>query len=707
MKKKKKIAKQNKESKSPKTLFQLFKLILISFIKGIPKLFKRTIIKLSVIFLIIIIINTYLLVVKNEGFSPTQGNKWLDITSLQGNVAWATAFWTFAMFFITTVLSRIKEDGLKKFLTDIFSSPSFIRKNMKSNKTSALPTLLITTTGVLLFTLLIKNKGALLLYTFIAFLSFTKRGNSFLIIFFALLKSDLNRIFHKNNKTNQSSLYIMAFSVSLAFLIAFFIRKPMFIILLSLALIGISFYHKSKHKSVKTMIFIFAFFGVNYLYYKLSGNVFADDGGWQESGATLGGWIGSDGAGTALTMGISPAAGGVLGTILGTIYSGINPNNFLPDKSVFEGILSAEDMEFVDDFLDGSTNDLADILNPLGNDETNIASSTNVADGMSLDDQVDYTNILGNFLGLDSTGNSLKNGLRSLFENTDSFSDYMKDMVKNSKIYDYVSETLQGDQKSKLNWLKKSFESMKDSKVNKYLSILEGGLTFVGSAFDSYDNFDHGDDLSVAISKSMATNATVFLAGKTSGGPSLALWEMGNHMLFGGSKAADIGSPTKLIKGGMNWALDFSGGMDPKTIATRMDSGYYGENIKNLYYGSDMVKDFVKDPGSFYDEVSSFTRAGSENWDNMNKTVDDIFKLPKNVNESTKDLYSTKALQTAWHHPLDTTRKLATDAAHLATKTAVKVGEGWAYIGDAAGTASVSIENSVTNSYNYLRSFFH
>jgi hypothetical protein len=46
--------------------------------------------------------------------------------------------------------------------------------------------------------------------------------------------------------------------------------------------------------------------------------VFADDGGWLESGGTLSGWIGSPGAGRAVAMGILPAAGSGLGVLFGT-----------------------------------------------------------------------------------------------------------------------------------------------------------------------------------------------------------------------------------------------------------------------------------------------------------------------------------------------------------------------------------------------------
>ena len=45
--------------------------------------------------------------------------------------------------------------------------------------------------------------------------------------------------------------------------------------------------------------------------------VLADDGGWQESGGTLGGWLQSQGAVTAVALGIGPGIGSIVGPALG------------------------------------------------------------------------------------------------------------------------------------------------------------------------------------------------------------------------------------------------------------------------------------------------------------------------------------------------------------------------------------------------------
>lgn len=736
-------------AKAPESLIQLFIMIGKALVKGIPRLLKKSLLKIGLIFLAILIFNTYLLVVKNEGFAPTPDNPWLDFTALKGNIGWVTAFWTFAMFLVTSIVGRIKEDGFKQFTTDLTDTPQFFKEKMHASGKKGLPTLLMTVIGVLLATLLIPNKGTLLLYTLIAFLSFTKKEESFLLIFFTLFRSDMNKIFHFKSKIRQSDLFIMGFSVWVAILLAYILRRNLYIILLCLVLAGIVVYLKTRNKGAKTMVIMLLFVGASLVYNRLYGRVLADDGGWVEAGGTLIGWIRSQGAGLAVGMGVPPAAGGIIGALIGMIYSGLNPSDLVPSTTVFTDIFEdyaefaddfvsgvgedisdgydslvetgEEAVEFADDFVTGVGEDISDGYDSLveageeavefagdfadgvkdsltPGDSQPIAEGV-VADDLSLDNQVDYTNILSNLLGIDEVGNGLKNTITQLLTKPGEFSKFMQDVVQNSD--DYVK--VLGDSKSRLNWIRDAF---KNSKAGSYMTALEGGLTFLGMGFDAFGNVEAGDETSVAIAKSAASNATAFLAGKTGGGPTLAAWELANHVLFGGTKASNVWSPVASIKGSMNWALDYAGGMDPKSLASRMDSGYYGENVKNLYYGSGYAKDFVADPGKFYDEVGNFTRAGDEGWAGMNKTVDDLFRLPDEVRANTKDLYSTNVLQTVWDSPLDSTRKVATDAAHLATKTAVKVGEGWAYIGDAAGTGSVWVEQKASSGWQYVKSFF-
>jgi len=49
---------------------------------------------------------------------------------------------------------------------------------------------------------------------------------------------------------------------------------------------------------------------------------------------------------------------------------------------------------------------------------------------------------------------------------------------------------------------------------------------------------------------------------------------------------------------------------------------------------------------------------------------------------------------------------LASDTGNTIFTGVVKVGEGWAYIGQGAGELSVSIENSARNASNWLGSWF-
>lgn len=752
--------------RAPESLLQLFLMMGKGFIKGIPTLLKKSIVKLAIIFTVIVVLNTYLLVVKNEGFAPTMGNKWLDITALQGNVGWATTFWTFAMFFATTVFARIKEDGFSKFISDLTGVPAFFSEKKKQSGKNGTVVLLFAIMGVLLVTTIVPGKRALLLYTLIAFLSFSKKEESFLMVFFTLLISDVKKLLDLKKKSQQSSIYMMTFSVWVAFLIAYIVKTNLYIIIIAVVLGGLGFYLKTQSTTAKTMIFVFMLAGANVVYFRLTGRILADDGGWQEAGGTLGGWIQSQGAGTAVGMGIPPAGGGLLGAAAGAIYTSFNPSDFIPSPDVLSDMfddymefaddfmtgvgedlsdgydtavqMGEEAIEFADDFMTGVGEDLSDgydaavqmgedVVDFTGDFLDNVYEDLTSGDYKPIGDEVisddwsysnvkDYISGIGNMIGYSDKTGKIAQALTAIVDKTSDFSGFMKDMIKNSDEYVKIAADYMGDPKSKIKYIKEAFKNMKLNKVTQGLDKLGNFMNFVGMGFDAYDNISAGDSIFSGITKSVTANSVAISLANKAGSATVAGWELANQVLFGGSKASSICSPVTTVKGGINAIYDYFSGVDETTFMERLNGGLdrngkkidytYGENVKNLYYAADFAEDFVSDPGQFYETVGDMTQAGGEGWEGMHKSVDDIFRLPDDVRANTQDLYSSKVLETVWENPLDSTRKVATDAAHLVTDTAVKVGEGWAYIGEAAGEGSVWAEQKLSSGWNYAKSFF-
>ena len=767
-KKMKKDEKRMKKSKSPSNSFQFVWMLIIGIIKSIPRLIKKKFIKMVILFFLVLLINTYLLVVKNEGFAPSPGNRWLNLTALKGRTIWASANWALISFFIMNLFYRIKEDGFKKTILALLSFPKLIIVKTKSSKRDGLPTFLITAGFVLIISTFINNKMFLLLSAFMIFLSLTKNDESLLLYFFQLLKNDIKNIFRIKKNINESSTYLMVFSIIVGLVISYYLKNIFYVRIFALILIVLAILYKTKKLSAKTISSFFIFLSINFVFTKFFGISFADDGGWSESGATVGGWVKSPGAGTAISMGIKPAAGSLVGVLVSTALNELSQViDMIPSmddlENLGEDIVEAgeelyddlsetvdEIIEDTTDFVDDGIDELdniydelsetfedgydellnSDVVKELGldleavkdmfenmvdNDKTivdmikDLVKPEKPEDVEIVDNSKWYSDTLNKIMELKPVGDKVNDIIKNLASESRTFGEFMKDMVKGSKNFDYVKNILEGNPKAKLGWLRKTFDEVKgfkDARVGMLQGFFKGGLATIGGIFDMFDNVAAGDSLAVGTSKAVSTAAVMVAIGETETlGPQLAAFELGNHLLFADTKVADIASPTKMIKGSINAIADY-GGLDQKEFNKRVNSGYYGENIKNMIHSKRMADDFIKDPKGFYNEVCDFTDADKDGWKNMNNTVDEIFKLPKEPMKNTKNLYTTNVIKTIKDHPLDSVRRLASDAGNTVFTGVVKVGEGWAYIGRGAGELSVSVENSARNASRWIGSWF-
>ncbi|MEA1974467.1 MAG: hypothetical protein U9N10_02780, partial [Bacillota bacterium] len=495
-----------------------------------------------------------------------------------------------------------------------------------------------------------------------------------------------------------------------------------------------------KKTSAQVISGFFVFLGINFIYMKLFGKVFADDVGWHESGGTIVGIIKSPGLLSVVQMETIPAIGSLAGVLVATGLNELSSvitsvSNISSDftEDVMEEINETSDI--IEDTVDGTIDDISqtyedfmnsDIVKELGLDAEAIKE---MFDSMADDDKsiMDMikdifkpdesegdkivttddnwaSDMLDKIFGTDQVMNTFEDITKKLLDKACDFKDFMKNAVKNSKDYKDIFKTLEGNSKAKLKALRERFNKFKINRAKNFKAVFQGSLTAISGIFDTLDNVSAGDDMAVAISKGMATSSLIFIVGDSV--PQLAVFELVNQTLFGGSKAADIASPVKMIKGGINFALDYAGGLDDKKFTERINSNYYGDNITNLYHAKNMAGDFIDNPRGFYDEVCNFTDADKDGWKNMNQTVDDIFKLPDDATHNARNLYTTDGLNTIIDHPLDSVRKFATDSVHTSASALVKMGEGWAYIGQGAGELSVSVESGYYRASDWVKSWF-
>lgn len=670
--------KSSQVTQKPKNLLHLFWLIIKGFFKNIPKIFKRQLVKIIVIFIAVIIVNTYLVVVKNEGFSPTSGNKLLPITALSGAMKSATIFWAFAAFFISNVIGRIRKDGIKVFFVEVFASPKFMIDNFK-NSSKGLVYFLVTAALIMPVTLIIKNRYLLLLYFLMAFFSYTSREKGFLLYVFKLGSDDIKKMLKGEGNTSPDSLYLMVLGLTFAFMISYvlFPIKPYGVIVLSIVFLALAILYGKKKITAKTVGASMIFAAFNILYFRFTGSVFADDGGWQEAGGTFGKWVKSPGAGKAVSMGFVPGLGSVAGTFLGGLPYSIGLSDILENIGLDDGTNTPSNIDTGADIADQGVETTDNTVKP---GEITTPKNENLLNWSK--DLV--KNILGTKQGMGMLDDMIKSTSLGNFSDdaVNAFTDFMQNNMGVDELGDIV---FQGDQAKRLDLINDMINS---SKANQIMSGVNKGLFWGGAFVDTMMNYGLGDGAVLAGTKGLSNAYLMDYLGSKN--PGLGVMELGNFVLFGGSQASDCISPAKTITGTVNFGYDLLF-KDPSKWQDRLSSGVYGPNVKNFAEGAGIIGDAVKDPGQFWSEFSDAVQVNdtdSDIWTDMYDSSFELWNLPDNVNT---DLSIS--------HPIDGIRTVGCAIGKQVTDGVVAIGEGTArisqYLGDVVGSNQI-LDNAAT-----------
>jgi hypothetical protein len=275
------------------------------------------------------VLHTYLLVYVNEGFDVS-GASPLIKAALSGRL-WPSGilFWTIMGGLASFVFSQFRQNGLAKTFGAMGSAPGWMASSLKGFSMTRLPLLLGSlASGFLMMT--IANSplyaiqfGLLLMGEWLA------QGKGLLGMVIPLGWSDAQRLFSRGQPPAPFSPGWMAFilaglSVSaLCGLIFPFWFLAFILGCLMVALVVLLVTRNGRPTPQATIILLGGLLALGWLALRLSGVVLADDGGWTEAGGSLGSWIGSEGAVTAIGFGLPPAVGSALGVLFGSALAGV------------------------------------------------------------------------------------------------------------------------------------------------------------------------------------------------------------------------------------------------------------------------------------------------------------------------------------------------------------------------------------------------
>ncbi|PHP68641.1 hypothetical protein CSC94_01165 [Zhengella mangrovi] len=264
------------------------------------------------------VFHTYLLVVVNEGFN--MGSLTGRFLALQGQTISGSLLWMVGTMILTGLWRRMRGKGPRVSLSDRIAAMRAYLTEAPMDAYSVIAGGVGIALSIATFT---NSSSSLVLAVGFGALIASKAGSVFSLLF----KTAWNTLFStvrrsQVRKYGMAAGYMAVAASSLGMLANSMV--PIGGVIPGVALLGAAVFLGMRSRSEEMAgLFLLAGLGTWWALFGPADLVFADDGGWQESGGTLTGWINSQGAIPAIIYGVGPAIGTGLGVVLGGVLSDI------------------------------------------------------------------------------------------------------------------------------------------------------------------------------------------------------------------------------------------------------------------------------------------------------------------------------------------------------------------------------------------------
>jgi hypothetical protein len=324
---------EKKKKEKQLSLIGLFVMIVTGFVKSIPKLWKSILIRSVISFLVVMAFNFYTIAVINEGFGGagyTFGTFWGDMSNLQGNNAAFSTICFVITYVITMLISQIASKGIKVFGLDVIGIFPWIISCFSEAGKKVGPVMLITMGAMMLIGILTQNEMLFIILIITFFFELVAKEKGLVGSVSMAVWNDFHRVAKRKVKPipnlNPQYVGVIGFGLFVSSIILYIIpleKQRFFSIILMIVFITLGVLlalNKINNRTAKTLIIIVLF---NIVYLRVTGRVFADDGGWHEGGANPKDYLASAGSKEVIKSGIKPAtvavAGGWLASAVNTI----------------------------------------------------------------------------------------------------------------------------------------------------------------------------------------------------------------------------------------------------------------------------------------------------------------------------------------------------------------------------------------------------
>ena len=326
-----KSGKQKKEL-VPDSLPRLFLVMGKGFVKMIPKQGLWILLKSVGIFLFIMWLNFYVVAIRNEGYGSgpvinTQQKPWIWLFNIGTNKAAFSMLSFLVPYVLTSLWHQIRSLGVKPFFKNLFHVFNWTGYCAAESGRKGFAAMLFAMAAVMPLGLFAQNAGLFITIAVGQFFGYISQNRNLTYLFSRAGWLDFQRIFQRKKPLRDLNPGIGGF-LSLGLLlgaVALLLVPQKALTVLSILLfvvfatLGVLLLRTTL--APKAVALLLMFLGVNLIWFRLFGRVFADDAGYDELGGKLGNYVRDPGGQMVIKSGVQPGILGTLGSLLGSALS--------------------------------------------------------------------------------------------------------------------------------------------------------------------------------------------------------------------------------------------------------------------------------------------------------------------------------------------------------------------------------------------------
>ncbi len=330
-----KPAGQVKTVQKPQKPLSIIGLIMSLFkglFKSLPKMWKSILLRSVISFLVVMAFNFYTIAVKNEGWGGAGfsiGSFWGDMSNLQGNQGAFSTICFVVTYVITMIISQISSKGFKMFFLDMADTVPWTINCFHESGKKVGPIILITIGGMMVIGILTKNEMLYITLMLTFFFELASKDKGLVSQLSLACWNDFHRVKNRKKPLPELKPYyvgLVGFSLFAASIILFIIpipQKTLYSSVLLVLFVGLGVLLALGKIGGKAAANIIALVLINLVVLRITGRVYADDGGWQEGGGTVGDYMKSSGSREVIKSGAKPGMMAVAGGLLSSAVSSL------------------------------------------------------------------------------------------------------------------------------------------------------------------------------------------------------------------------------------------------------------------------------------------------------------------------------------------------------------------------------------------------